>query len=62
MIKRATILIAAALQAMTITMGANAASELTIGRPISTSGMDPGFLREPATIIDNIFDTLGSSR
>ena len=58
MIKRATILIAAALQAMTITMGANAASELTIGRPISTSGMDPGFLREPATIIDNIFDTL----
>ena len=58
MIKRATLLCAAALQAMVVTIGASASTELTIGRPISTSGMDPGFLREPATIVDNIFDTL----
>ena len=31
---------------------------LTIGRAISTNAMDPGFLREAATIVDNIFDTL----
>lgn len=34
------------------------ASELVIGRPVSTTAMDPGFLREAATIVDNIFDTL----
>ena len=58
MIKRAGILLAAILQAMAVTVGASAADELIIGRPVSTSGMDPGFLREPATIVDNIFDTL----
>ena len=58
MIKRAMVLCAAAVQAMVVAIGASAATELTIGRPISTSGMDPGFLREPATIVDNIFDTL----
>lgn len=31
---------------------------LTIARPISTTALDPGFLREAATIVDNIFDTL----
>lgn len=31
---------------------------LTIARPASTTAMDPGFLRESATIVDNIFDTL----
>jgi peptide/nickel transport system substrate-binding protein len=33
-------------------------STLTIGRAVSTTAMDPGFLREAATIVDNIFDTL----
>lgn len=37
---------------------AASASELTIARSISTTGMDPGFLREAATLVDNIFDTL----
>ncbi len=31
---------------------------LTIARQVSTTAMDPGFLREAATIVDNIFDTL----
>ncbi len=34
------------------------AAELDIGRAASVAGMDPGFLREPATVVDNIFDTL----
>ena len=33
-------------------------SQITIARPVSTTAMDPGFLREAATIVDNIFDTL----
>ena len=33
-------------------------SEITIGRAVSTTAMDPGFLREAATIVDNVFDTL----
>ncbi|NDW02877.1 ABC transporter substrate-binding protein [Jiella pacifica] len=33
-------------------------SEITIGRAVSTTALDPGFLREAATIVDNIFDTL----
>jgi peptide/nickel transport system substrate-binding protein len=39
-------------------IGATRASELTIGRAVSASTMDPGFLREPATLVDNVFDTL----
>jgi peptide/nickel transport system substrate-binding protein len=31
---------------------------ITIARTTSTTAMDPGFLRESATIVDNIFDTL----
>ncbi|MCJ7872124.1 ABC transporter substrate-binding protein [Phaeobacter sp. J2-8] len=31
---------------------------LVIGRSASTNALDPGFLREAATIVDNIFDTL----
>ena len=34
------------------------APQLTIARQVSTTAMDPGFLREAATIVDNIFDTL----
>ena len=34
------------------------ANELDVGRAASVSGMDPGFLREPATVVDNIFDTM----
>lgn len=33
-------------------------SQITIARQVSTTAMDPGFLREAATIVDNIFDTL----
>lgn len=33
-------------------------NEITIARQVSTTAMDPGFLREAATIVDNIFDTL----
>jgi peptide/nickel transport system substrate-binding protein len=35
-----------------------AGQELVIGRGVSTTSMDPGFLREAATIVDNVFDTL----
>lgn len=31
---------------------------LVIARAVSTGGLDPGFIREPATIVDNLFDTL----
>lgn len=34
------------------------ANELDIGRASSVGAMDPGFLREPATVVDNVFDTL----
>ncbi|MBO0905189.1 ABC transporter substrate-binding protein [Jiella sonneratiae] len=33
-------------------------SAITIARSVSTTAMDPGFLREAATIVDNVFDTL----
>jgi peptide/nickel transport system substrate-binding protein len=33
-------------------------AELTIGRPTSPATFDPGFLKEPATLVDNVFDTL----
>jgi peptide/nickel transport system substrate-binding protein len=38
--------------------GTPRAQELVIARPISTNALDPGFLREAATVVDNIFDTL----
>ncbi len=47
-----------AFQALTLSSGFAADSTLTIGRAVSTTAMDPGFLREAATIVDNIFDTL----
>lgn len=34
------------------------AAELTIGQPTSATAMDPGFLKESATLVDNLFDTL----
>lgn len=34
------------------------ASELVIAQPASATAMDPGFLKEAATLVDNIFDTL----
>lgn len=34
------------------------ASELVIAQPTSATAMDPGFLKEPATLVDNLFDTL----
>lgn len=37
---------------------ADAGSTLTIGLNRFTLGMDPGFLKGPATLVDNIFDTL----
>jgi len=35
-------------------------AELTIVRSGSVATLDPGFLREPATVVDNIFDTMVS--
>ncbi|MDC9818514.1 ABC transporter substrate-binding protein [Pectobacterium polonicum] len=34
------------------------ASEITIAQPTSATAMDPGFLKESATLVDNLFDTL----
>lgn len=34
------------------------AATLVIGRATSAATLDPGFLREPATLVDNVFDTL----
>ncbi|EOC0436945.1 peptide ABC transporter substrate-binding protein, partial [Cronobacter dublinensis] len=34
------------------------ASSLTIAQPTSATAMDPGFLKEAATLVDNVFDTL----
>jgi peptide/nickel transport system substrate-binding protein len=34
------------------------ASELVIAQPASATAMDPGFLKEAATLVDNLFDTL----
>ena len=34
------------------------AATLVIGRAGSAATLDPGFLREPATLVDNVFDTL----
>lgn len=39
-------------------MPAVQAAELTIGQPTSATAMDPGFLKESATLVDNLFDTL----
>lgn len=50
----ASVLIAAALSSSLPV----AAAELAIGRPTSPATFDPGFLKEPATLVDNIFDTL----
>src|SRR5438552_18957984 len=44
--------------AMLVGGGPARAQELVIARPISTNALDPGFLREAATVVDNIFDTL----
>src|SRR5215471_1447281 len=52
--------LAAVIAALSLTLSQSFAegSTLTIGRAVSTTAMDPGFLREAATIVDNIFDTL----
>ena len=34
------------------------AAQLGIARATSAATLDPGFLREPATLVDNVFDTL----
>lgn len=34
------------------------ASQLVIAQPASATAMDPGFLKEAATLVDNVFDTL----
>lgn len=54
---RALAIAAAALLAAHLPASA-ADQEITIARSVSTTAMDPGFLREAATIVDNIFDTL----
>lgn len=34
------------------------ATALTIAQPASATAMDPGFLKEAATLVDNVFDTM----
>jgi peptide/nickel transport system substrate-binding protein len=55
-------LISAMVMLSGLLLGSGAAmsqtGELVIARPISTNALDPGFLREAATVVDNIFDTL----
>ncbi len=51
-------IVAAAVLASGLHTEPATADELVIARSVSTTAMDPGFLREAATIVDNIFDTL----
>jgi peptide/nickel transport system substrate-binding protein len=60
-IRRAAVLMVSALPLLALwtpTTAAPAPATVTIARAAATLGMDPGFLREPGTIVDNIFDTL----
>ncbi len=43
---------------ISLTTPAVFASELVIAQPASATAMDPGFLKESATLVDNLFDTL----
>jgi peptide/nickel transport system substrate-binding protein len=52
------LLAATALVATLFTVQAVPASELVIARPASPATFDPGFLKEAATLVDNVFDTL----
>ncbi|MCE7029330.1 ABC transporter substrate-binding protein [Jiella avicenniae] len=52
------LLLAAAGLLIPVSLATAQESEITIGRSVSTTAMDPGFLREAATIVDNVFDTL----
>jgi len=51
-------LAAISLVPLQASVAAPAKDTLTIARVTATLGLDPGFLREPGTIVDNIFDTL----
>lgn len=53
-----TIVLAACLSMPVSSVLAEDASTITIARSASTNSMDPGFLHEAATLVDNIFDTL----
>ncbi len=46
------------LAAVAATSAQAAPNELVIGRATSAATLDPGFLREPGTLVDNAFDTL----
>ena len=56
--KRYLALLLAAALLLPISSATAQEKEITIGRGVSTTALDPGFLREAATIVDNIFDTL----
>jgi peptide/nickel transport system substrate-binding protein len=56
--KRLAAIALTASMLLPITTAIAAAADLIVGRSASTTAMDPGFLRESATIVDNIFDTL----
>lgn len=56
--KRLAAIALAASLLLPVTTAIASAADLVIGRAASTTAMDPGFLRESATIVDNIFDTL----
>jgi peptide/nickel transport system substrate-binding protein len=58
--RRSAIFGSAVALALGLAMGAPSAKaeQLVIARAISANAMDPGFLREAATLVDNVFDTL----
>ncbi|MBP0618096.1 ABC transporter substrate-binding protein [Jiella mangrovi] len=58
MVNLRTFVLAVAALVLPLSTAAAAQNEITIARSVSTTAMDPGFLREAATIVDNIFDTL----
>ncbi|WP_244471935.1 ABC transporter substrate-binding protein [Prosthecomicrobium hirschii] len=53
-----SLLAATALAAALVSIAPATGAELVIGRPASPATFDPGFLKEAATLVDNVFDTL----
>ncbi|TNM60085.1 ABC transporter substrate-binding protein [Aliirhizobium smilacinae] len=56
--KRLVAIALAASMLLPLSTAIASAADIVVGRGASTTAMDPGFLKESATIVDNIFDTL----
>lgn len=56
--KRSVFKLASLALATGLLIGYAQASEITIAQPASATAMDPGFLKEAATLVDNVFDTM----